>query len=435
MQKMNPRNSINGAVLAPEDWSEYLNRFFSAEAVKSIENAVAAVFEPPPGGAVDEYYSALESTEDPGELIEHRFLCRGATCLLVGPTGVGKSSFVTQLAFHFAAGLECLGFRPVKQYRSTGMKVLLVQAENDRFDMLEMVNGIRAGSDAIANDTRAAKQLQIYNLRGVTGERFIQILNSLLAECGPFDLAIIDNALAYLGTDAKGQKEVGHFLRELLDPVVQKHNVGLILCHHSNKPPTGREKPEWQAGDFAYIGSGSSEWANFARAIIALRNIGSSEIFELMVPKRGSRLRWKNGEENTTRTHIRHAREAGKIYWEAASAEEIQALESENQKVGRPKSAPDPAEVLHCIDARPGLSRKAYTDIFGAIHGVSRRTLDGLIVKCLDKGWLRYREKSLFKYYNVTEGGRNYAKERPSVFDWPAHWQNLDAAKDTDEKP
>ena len=43
--------------------------------------------------------------------------------------------------------------------------------------------------------------------------------------------------------------------------------VASILAAHkaadeAHKPATGKEKSTWQAGDFAYLGAGSAEWAN-----------------------------------------------------------------------------------------------------------------------------------------------------------------------------
>lgn len=429
---MTPQNSNNGEGLQTDaEWTEYLNTLFTKEAMKAIDAAVACVPDIP-GGCVADWYPPLNGAKDPNELIEHRFLCRGSALLFPGPTGIGKSSLVTQLGFHFAAGLPCLGFRPAQPYQGKGMRVLIIQAENDQFDMNEMIDGIRAGCPEVAAHAEAAKNLHIFNVRGRTGAKFVDALVWLLEEYGAFDLVICDPVLAYLGTDSKDQKGVGHFLRELIDPVIQKYNFGLILCHHTNKPPSGREKPDWQAGDFAYLGSGSIEWANFARSIFALRNVGSSEVFELILGKRGKHLQWKDGEENILRKYIRHAREPGKICWELASAEDIQTLENEQaqRKAGRPKSTPDASEVLRCIDAQPGLSRKAYTDMFGTVQGTSERSLDQLIRQCIDKGWLRFREQGPCKLYTVTDGGRIYANQHPAVSDWAQHWQNLESACD-----
>ncbi|MBE7499066.1 MAG: AAA family ATPase [Verrucomicrobiales bacterium] len=78
---------------------------------------------------------------DPNELIMQRFLYRGALCLILGPTGVGKSSFLMQLAIHFAVGQPLFGIAPGSAYHERGLRVLLIQAENDDGDLAEMRDG------------------------------------------------------------------------------------------------------------------------------------------------------------------------------------------------------------------------------------------------------------------------------------------------------
>jgi len=90
---------------------------------------------------------------------------------------------------------------------------------------------------------------------------------------------VIDPFFAYLGDSVSEQKAVSRFLRNGLNPILQQHGCGLILVHHTNKPTAGKEKPDWRAGDFAYLRSGTSEIANWARAVMAIRSIGSHTIF------------------------------------------------------------------------------------------------------------------------------------------------------------
>jgi hypothetical protein len=93
----------------------------------------------------------------PNELIKNRFLCRGGSLLLVGPTGVGKSSLSMQAAVRWAAGQPCFGLVPAGPLR-----VLIVQAENDEGDMAEMRDGVIAGlglppaeqAEALGSDPR-----------------------------------------------------------------------------------------------------------------------------------------------------------------------------------------------------------------------------------------------------------------------------------------
>ena len=82
------------------------------------------------------------------------------------------------------------------------------------------------------------------------------MLDALLTEHGPFDIVIVDPAFAYLGGDSNSQKDVSHFMRELLNPLLQRHQVGLVLAHHTNKPLRGRKRtigrpvtmPTWARG-------------------------------------------------------------------------------------------------------------------------------------------------------------------------------------------
>ena len=131
---------------------------------------------------------------------------------------------------------------------------------------------------------------------GPCSERAVVPLVERRVEEGPFDLVMVDPAFAYLGGDSNSQKDVSHFMRELLNPLLQRHQVGMLLAHHTNKPLRGKEKDNWEAGDFAYLGAGSAEWINPARAALAIRSLGSDSVFELRAAKRGKLLRWTGAE-------------------------------------------------------------------------------------------------------------------------------------------
>src|SRR5262249_41605219 len=129
-----------------------------------------------------------------------------------------------------------------------------------------------------------------------TGSQFFREVVRPLLTAHPCDLLWIDPALAYLGAEANSQKDVGSFLRNNLNPCLQDYRCGVVVLTHTNKPATGREKPNWAGSDFAYLGTGSIEWANWPRAIIAIRALGSHKVFELRAAKRGSRLGWKEAD-------------------------------------------------------------------------------------------------------------------------------------------
>lgn len=73
---------------------------------------------------------------------------------------------------------------------------------------------------------------------------------------------------------------------------------------HTNKPPNGKEKVAWSNEELSYLGAGSAEWVNWARAMVALRSRGKKDIFgasvfELCLPKRGSRVGWLEADGET----------------------------------------------------------------------------------------------------------------------------------------
>ena len=260
-----------------------------------------------------------KAESDPNELLRNRLLCRGGSLLLVGPTGVGKSSLTIQLCIHWSLGQACFGLRPTRPLR-----ILIVQAENDEGDMAEMRDGVMAGLNLSEEERRiAGGRIVIVTEDAKTGAEFATLLDKLLEQY-PSDLVVTDPAFAYLGGDASSQSDVSFFLRNLLNPVIHKHQVGFLLVHHVNKPPQGEQKGQWQAGDFAYLGSGSAEFANWARAVLAIRSIGSSTTYELLLAKRGRRAGWLDGMGQPTNSrHIAYHRDPNTICWREAQASEI----------------------------------------------------------------------------------------------------------------
>src|SRR5688572_29204157 len=93
----------------------------------------------------------------------------------------------------------------------------------------------------------------------------------------------------------------------------------------------------------AYLGSFSIEWANWARAILAVQGLGSHEVFELRAAKRGSRLGWKEADGSTSYAkQVAHAKQAGVMCWREVDQDEAETVG------GRPKSF-DPDELLELL--------------------------------------------------------------------------------------
>jgi hypothetical protein len=252
-------------------------------------------------------------------LLGNGFLRRGQTGLINGPTGIGKSVLVIQLAVTLAVGRPLFGLRPER-----ALRVLIVQAENDDDDVAEMRDGVLKGLQL----TTAESALYDDNVRIVrlfsSGRTWLADLNAVVLADRP-DLLIVDPLFAFAGVDlAKDQPGLSEFLRGLLLPFSIKHNLGVILIHHTNKPPSNtKDRGTWQAGDFAYAGSGHNELANFSRFVGVIRSLGSRVVFELRIGKRWQRAGLVDAQgDPVDRLLIKHAHHG--IHWETASQKDLE---------------------------------------------------------------------------------------------------------------
>ena len=208
--------------------------------------------------------SGKPSVSDPDELLRHRFLSRGGGLLLVGQTGLGKSSLSMQMMIKWALGKALFGIEPVRPLRS-----LLIQAENDDGDLAEMRDGVFNGLNLSPEDRALAeKNIYVVTESSKTSENFFkEVVEPLLKIIKP-DVLWIDPALSYLGGDMSSQKDVGKFLRNDLAPLLTKYSCAAVIIHHTNKTSSNADK---NMMDPAYLGAGSAEWINWARAMLVLK--------------------------------------------------------------------------------------------------------------------------------------------------------------------
>jgi AAA domain len=271
---------------------------------------------------------SCDVSHDPDELLKHRFLCRGGGAMLNGPTGVGKSSCIMQAAILWALGKPFFGIEPARPLKS-----LIVQAENDAGDLVEQREGVFTGL-GLSDADRALVRDRVFirSVNSKTGASLItEELRPLLREHRP-DLQWLDNMFSYAGCNVSDQEKMSLFLRNLINPLIQEFQCGIIIGHHTNKPPSGDQKADWSVSETAYMGSGTGELANWPRAILSIRALKAHGVFELVAGKRGSRLRWKDAEGKTTcRRNIAHSTD-GLIYWREADANEVPAKPGKKQK-------------------------------------------------------------------------------------------------------
>lgn len=287
---------------------------------------------------------SLDTTADPNCVIGFRdgktlrYLCKGKAAWLLGPSGIGKSSLEAQFAVAWAIGAPAFGIQPARPLRS-----LIVQAENDDYDLAEMVQGVAAAHGLHPEDERWATVASNVLFRTETssfGARFCARLRDMIDADRP-DIVWVDPLLSFAGIDVSKQDQVTPFLRELLTPVLESTGAVMIGVHHTGKPKDSKATRDWTAIDWAYAGIGSSELVNWARAVMLLRPV-EGRTFELKLAKRGSRAgaHHPDGEPAIGSVWLQQAR--GRIYWEQVGPPEEPAAGQEGPPRAR-RGAKEPA--------------------------------------------------------------------------------------------
>jgi hypothetical protein len=301
---------------------------------------------------------AVDPQTDGGNLLGKRWLCRGGGALMAAPTGVGKTTFEIQGAIMFALGRDHFGIKP-----SGKLRVLIIQAENDDGDIAEIRDGIFAGLNLSPEErAEACATIEVVCESATTGPDFIVLVRRLVAKHKP-DLLIVDPFFAYLGDSVSEQKAVSAFLRTGLNPILQEYGCGAILVHHTNKPKTGKEKVEWRAGDYAYLGAGTAEIANWARAVMAIRSLGSHTVFSVELGKRGRRAGLVNDEGEPVYSFlIKHTAHGG-ICWEPATDDDLLSA--------TPAKTTD--DVYHLLPISGAIPQERFFEIAGAANIGARR--------------------------------------------------------------
>lgn len=278
-------------------------------------------------------------SEDTRSILGNRWLCRGGSCLLVGQSGIGKSSLEMQLALLWALERPAFGICPSKPLKS-----LIIQAENDLGDISEMFQGVWLGmnlDDSLIHQAQA--NIVFRKINSHTGAEFIGVLRRLIDKYKP-DLVWLDPVLAYIGDDISKQSVCSAFFRNGLNPIADATGVVWMILHHTGKPPKDpKSKSGWNLGDYSYEGMGSSDLTNWARAICVLHRFDDS-LFELKLAKRGRRAGARDSRGNPTQSlWLTHSKEG--ICWQQVdepTPDQVKEVKSK-YKTGNRK----PAEFDH----------------------------------------------------------------------------------------
>ena len=290
----------------------------------------------------------LPEKENPAALFRNGWLRKGGGAFLVSTSGTGKSVWTVQASLLWAQGLPAFGIVPVRP-----LKIGIVQAEDDDEEMVKFRNDItdglveQAGLDRGQVEAAARSGVYLFNPVGKVGVAFIEYLGKILEKYPELDLLIINPLQSYFGGDISRNAEVSGFLRAGLDRLIKPNKVGVLFVHHTNKPPTAKERSGWGTDAFAaYIGAGGAEIVNWARAMLALMPCeNDSGLFRLTAAKRGQRLGWKDAADEPTNVRfIAHSK--NRIFWRDATPEESATAQASAGGKKKPSDPKTDAEQL-----------------------------------------------------------------------------------------
>ena len=329
-------------------------------------------------------------------LLGLRFLCRGGAWLLVAQSGIGKSVLAMQMALNFTLGKPVFGIDP-----HCPRKVLLIQAENNDIDLSEPFHSItkKLNFTVMENETIDEK-LYFLSEDSSSGAKFVELLDAVCTEAKP-DIVIIDPLLSYVGGDISRQEVCSDFLRNKLNPVVHKHNFGLIIMHHTGKPP--KDKSILNVSDMAYMGIGSSELTNWARAVsVVVQNKDDNNVYEFIHTKRGHR----SGAE--VKTYIKHSTDG--ICWEMANEPAKTVKDEKNPRTSK-------YDKLRLENLSPCSKEQLFSEIAKRLSRCGEPASSKDVLKVFNAVRQLNHSPIIFTKENELWQGRLYVSESPNTTD------------------
>ncbi len=318
-----------------------------------------------------------------------RYLCRGGTMLFVGPSGVGKSTASAQQDILWALGRPAFGISPARPLR-----IVTVQAENDRGDLIHMARGIMAALDLNAEHRAIVEANTRYiSHNASTGTDFLAFLERVLREHRP-DLLRIDPLMAYAGGDLTKAEVIASFCRNGLNRLATKHGCGIVACHHTPKQnSTGanaQARKAYGAFDWQYQAAGSADLANWARAMLMIDPL-SRELFAFRAAKRWPG--WKEGkhDDNWEAVYVRHfrqEREHGKVFWHDATPEDVATAvaKSDSGKSTGPDLESLEGSALALVTEY--MEPSVFKDLLNTKFGLAKNKCETLLKRLIRKGAL-----------------------------------------------
>lgn len=327
-----------------------------------------------------------DTRNDPNHVVGHgRYLCRGGSLLVTGQSGIGKSSFVMQMAASWAVGRELFGIPVIHP-----LKIAVVQAECDIGDLAEAYQGVSSGMRLSPEEKTLCKtNLKFFTEASKTGKDFVDLCRKIIVR-HKLDVLVADPLLSYVGGDLSKQDVCSYFLRNLVQPVLQETGCIMVFIHHEGKPKPQEVKDGQTVSDQMYSGIGSSELVNWSRAIINIRRESKElPVFSFNLTKRGklAGMRTPDGKP-TLSIKLKHADD--RVLWEVAPL----AGGFELLKISQ--------QYRH-FESKPRISRGALLEELVSDHKLQRDQAEALIKALVTNGIMEPRKVGAALYYQGTK--------------------------------
>lgn len=284
----------------------------------------------------------------------NRYLVRGDGAILVSTSGMGKSAILLQMATLYALGRPFFGIRCHVTEKRSGLRILIIQAEDSAGDVAEVwtsiMHGLKLTPDEIA---LVRSRVFVVKEKVRRGPAFIHNMQ-LLADRYEPDILAINPLQNFVVGDITDKKVVGDFLYDGLNAANVDERWAYFLLHHTTKPPTGQNaKGQRNWNEVMYEMAGASNLIDWARVIQILKATKVQGEFRLNLAKRGHRagvakkvglefkpttvipLKWASGEIEIPG----RKRKLPMILWEARDVPEDQPdVEPDEEKAKKVKN-------------------------------------------------------------------------------------------------
>jgi len=254
---------------------------------------------------VDDMGDYVSEADDPNVLIYGPWLERGGSAFWVSTAGTGKSIGCMQMAHAMSAGKPFCGLRPRGR-----LKFWIFQSEDSSRRLAQDRIDVRAELAEQYPDedwNKIGRSVKVVKLTGKTGVVFLREVDGLLTMAAAAgekpDVIVLNPFLAFVGGPIVDGGYITPFLRggiiereytEGLQALLERHGVGVLIFHHTPKPPNEKELKSWMTSAFPeYQGSGSSDLTNWGRSFVTMMKVPDHpNMVCVTAGKNGAELGW-----------------------------------------------------------------------------------------------------------------------------------------------